>query len=237
MSYCLFCHVSYTDTWSWASLFGLSSVPLLCQPCEGKLTLIKGDICRICGRSFSLFPEEYRQGDCCYDCIRWEEDEEWTGVLQQNRSLYVYNDFLKEMIAKIKYRGDAELMKAFYPLARSSFKNFHRSSLLVPIPLSEERHYERGFNQAEILARFINNKEVNLLLKRKTHEEKQSKKNRKNRIEKKDNPFEVINPETIKGKSITLVDDVYTTGSTLRYAAKVLLEAGVNSISSITLGR
>jgi competence protein ComFC len=223
--------------WSWASLLGLASVPLLCQPCEGKLTLIQGDICRICGRSFSLFPEEYRQGDCCYDCIRWEEDEEWAGVLQQNRSFYVYNDFLKEMIAKIKYRGDAELMKTFYSIARSFYRNIYHNSLLVPIPLSEERHYERGFNQAEILARCINNKEVNLLLKRKTHEEKQSKKNRKDRIEKKDNPFEVINPEKIKGTSITLVDDVYTTGSTLRYAAKVLLEARAKSVSSITLGR
>jgi competence protein ComFC len=237
LSYCLFCHVSHTDTWSWASLLGLTATPLLCQPCEAKLTLIKGDICRICGRSFAIFPEEYRQHDCCYDCIRWEEDEEWKGVLQQNRSLYVYNDFLKEMIAKIKYRGDAELMKTFYSIARSSFRNIYHNSLLVPIPLSEERHYERGFNQAEILARFINNKEVNLLLKRKTHEEKQSKKNRKDRIEKKDNPFEVINPEKIKGTSITLVDDVYTTGSTLRYAAKVLLEAGAKSVSSITIGR
>jgi competence protein ComFC len=190
----------------------------------------------MCGRSFSLFPEQYRQGDCCYDCIRWEEDEEWAGVLQQNRSLYVYNDFLKEVIAKIKYRGDVELMKAFYPFGCSSLKNIYRSFLLVPIPLSEERHYERGFNQAEILAKGLNNN-MSLVLIRKTHEEKQSKKNREDRIEKKDNPFEVINPETIKGKSITLVDDVYTTGSTLRYAAKVLLEAGANSISSITLGR
>jgi competence protein ComFC len=237
LSYCLFCHVSYTDTWSWASLFGLTRAPLLCQLCDSKLELIKGEICRICGRSFSLFPEQYRQGDCCYDCIRWERDEEWTGFLQQNWSLYVYNDFLKELIAKLKYRGDAELMKGFYPIVQSTFRNISRSSLLVPIPLSEKRHYERGFNQSEILARCINNKEVNLLLKRKTHEKKQSKKNRKDRIEKKDNPFEVINSEKIKGKSITLVDDVYTTGSTLRYAAKVLLEAGAKSISSITLGR
>jgi competence protein ComFC len=236
LSYCLFCHVSYTDMWSWASLLGLASVPLLCQPCEGKLTLIQGDICRICGRSFSLFPEEYRQGDCCYDCIRWEEDEEWAGVLQQNRSLYVYNDFLKEMIAKMKYRGDVELMKAFYPLGRSSFKNIYRSSLLVPIPLSEERHYERGFNQGEILAKGLKNN-MSLVLIRKTHEEKQSKKKREDRIKQKENPFEVTHLQNITGKSITLIDDVYTTGSTLRYAAKVLLEAGAKSISSITLGR
>jgi competence protein ComFC len=236
MSYCLFCHVSYTDTWSWASLLGLSSAPLLCQPCERKLTLIQGDICRICGRSFSLFPEEYRQGDCCYDCIRWEEDEEWKGVLQQNRSLYVYNDFLKEVIAKIKYRGDAELMKAFYPIARSTIRNINRSSVLVPIPLSEERQYERGFNQAEILAKGLN-KKMSLDLKRKTHEEKQSKKKREDRIKQKENPFEVTHPQNITGKSITLIDDVYTTGSTLRYAAKALLEAGAKTVSSITLGR
>lgn len=236
MNYCLYCHQSYSETWSWAALFGLNAEPLLCQLCTAKLELIKGDICRMCGRLFSLFPEQYRQGDSCYDCIRWEEDEEWKGVLQQNRSLYVYNDFLKEVIAKIKYRGDAELMKALYPIARSKFKSISRNSLLVPIPLSKERHYERGFNQAEIFAKSLTSN-VQPLLKRVTHEEKQSKKTRKDRMLKKNNPFTVIDEERVKDKSILLIDDVYTTGSTLRYAAKVLKDAGANQISSLTLAR
>jgi competence protein ComFC len=236
LSYCLYCHRSYLDTWSWAALFGLNTEPLLCQSCTAKLELIKGDICRICGRSFSLFPEQYRQGDSCYDCIRWEEDEEWAGVLQQNRSLYVYNDFLKDVIAKIKYRGDTELVKAFYPIAHSKFERISRKSLLVPIPLSEERQYERGFNQAEIIARSITGN-FQPLLKRVAHEEKQSKKTRKDRVAKKNNPFIVTNEGDVKNKSILLIDDVYTTGSTLRYAAKVLKEAGADQISSITLAR
>lgn len=195
-----------------------------------------GDICRICGRPFSLFPEQYRHGDSCYDCIRWEEDEEWAGVLQQNRSLYVYNDFLKEVIANIKYRGDAELMKAFYPIIHKTCKPMIRDSILIPVPLSDERHYERGFNQAELLARGIN-RNLNFSLKRNIHEEKQSKKNRKDRVKNKSNPFDIINSEEIIDKRITLIDDIYTTGSTLRYAAKVLLDAGAKQVSSITLGR
>jgi competence protein ComFC len=236
LSYCLYCHQSYSETWSWAELFGLNTEPSLCQSCTSNLELIKGDICRICGRLFSLFPEQYRQGDSCYDCIRWEEDEEWSGVLQQNRSVYVYNDFLKEVIAKIKYRGDAELIKAFYPIARSKFKSISRKALLIPIPLSEERHYERGFNQAEIFARSLTGN-VQHLLKRVTHEEKQSKKRRKERMAKKNNPFLITNEEGVKNKSILLIDDVYTTGSTLRYAAKVLKDTGANQVSSITLAR
>jgi competence protein ComFC len=236
LSYCLFCHQSYSETWSWASLFGLNAAPLLCQSCTSNLEVIKGDNCRICGRSFSLFPEQYRQGDCCYDCIRWEDDEEWAGVLQQNRSLYVYNDFLKEVIAKIKYRGDTELINAFKPVMRSKFKGISRDTILIPIPLSIERHYERAFNQADIIARGFNSG-VHNLLERNTHEEKQSKKNRHERIKKKDNPFRVIDKDQIEGHSILLIDDVYTTGSTLRYAAKVLIEAGAKSVSSITLGR
>jgi competence protein ComFC len=236
LSYCFYCHDPYLETWSWAALFGLDKRPILCWPCESKLVFIKGDICRICGRLFSLFPEQYRQGDCCYDCIHWEEDEEWKGILQQNRSLYVYNDFLKEVIVKMKYRGDAELIKAFYPLARLKLKSISRKSLLVPIPLSEERHYERGFNQAEIFARSLNSN-VQPLLERITHEEKQSKKTRKDRMLKKNNPFAVIDEDCVKEKSIVLIDDVYTTGSTLRYAAKILKEAGAIQISSITLAR
>ncbi|WP_156774302.1 ComF family protein [Fictibacillus arsenicus] len=158
------------------------------------------------------------------------------GVLQQNRSLYVYNDFLKEVISKIKYRGDAELVKGFYPVMRSKLKGISGDTILVPIPLSNERHYERRFNQADIIARGFN-RDVHNLLERNAHEEKQSKKNRLERMKKKDNPFIVIDNNSIRGHSVLLIDDVYTTGSTLRYAAKVLIEAGAISVSSITLGR
>lgn len=236
MSNCLYCHHSYTETWSWQTLFGLVNAPLLCQDCEDKLELIKGEICRICSRAFSLFPEQYRQGDCCFDCIRWEEDATWNGVLQQNRSLYVYNDFLKEVIARLKYRGDAEIVKAFYPVAKKSFRKISRNALVVPIPLSEERQYERGFNQAELLAKGFVAQAIPLL-KRKTHEEKQSKKTREERLLQKENPFQVINAEKVQSQKVILVDDVYTTGSTLRYAAKVLLDAGAKQVSSITLAR
>ncbi|MBY6037065.1 ComF family protein [Fictibacillus nanhaiensis] len=236
MSYCYYCHQAYSETWSWALFLGLANFPLLCQTCAGKLQLIKGDICRMCGRLFSLFPEQYRQGDFCNDCIRWEQDEEWKGILQQNRSLYVYNDFLKEVIAKLKYRGDAEVMKAFHSVARSSFKSIYKNAVLVPIPLSDERHYERGFNQAELLALGLG-RPVELLLKRTVHEEKQSKKTRRERMERKGNPFEVMNPSNIVKENIVLIDDVYTTGSTLRSAAKVLLDTGAKTVSSLTLGR
>ncbi len=236
MSYCLYCHESYSESWSWADLFGFTTSPLLCQICKGKLEQIKGDICRICGRGFSLFPEQYRQGDCCFDCIRWEEDATWNGVLQQNRSLYVYNEFLKEVIAKLKYRGDAEIVKAFFPVSKTSFKKISRNALVIPIPLSDERHYERGFNQAKLLARGVTSQPV-LLLKRKTHEDKQSKKTRGERLLAKENPFEVVDAEKVQNQNVLLVDDVYTTGSTLRYAAKVLLEAGAKQVSSITLAR
>jgi competence protein ComFC len=236
LSYCLYCHTPYLETWSWAALFGFDKRPILCEPCESKLVFIKGDICRICSRSFSLFPEQYRQADCCYDCIRWEKDEEWKGVLLQNRSLYVYNNSLKDIIAKIKYRGDAELISAFKPVMHSKFKSISRETIIIPIPLSNERHYERGFNQANLIARSFN-KDVHNLLKRNNHEEKQSKKKRHERMKKKDNPFIVIDKDQVNGHSVLLIDDVYTTGSTLRYAAKVLLEAGAKSVSSVTLGR
>ncbi len=236
MSYCLYCHESYSKAWSWEVLIGLEVSPLLCQDCEGRLVSVKGEICRICGRDFSIFPEQYRQGDCCFDCIRWEENESWTGILQQNRSLYVYNDFMKELIAKLKYRGDAEVVKAFYPVLSSEFKKISRDAILVPIPLSEERHYERGFNQAELLAGGLK-KQVESLLKRKIHEEKQSKKTREERLSQKENPFEVVDSVKVKDQKVILVDDVYTTGSTLRCAAKVLIEAGAKEVSSITLAR
>ncbi|MFC7373035.1 phosphoribosyltransferase family protein [Fictibacillus iocasae] len=233
MSRCLYCHTDYAIHLTWESLFNLHSDNGLCQNCDEQLQEIKGEICNICGRSFSLFPEQYRQDNMCHDCIRWEEDENWHGVLARNRSLYVYNSHMQEMLSKYKYRGDAELAKVFHQKVRTLYKKEFRRHFLVPIPLSEERHLERGFNQSLLITNGVAH--VHSVLVRTSHEEKQSKKSRAERMNISGRLFSAI--MDVSQKDVLLVDDVYTTGSTIRQAAKELLEAGASSVSSITLAR
>ncbi|WP_374120909.1 ComF family protein [Neobacillus sp. PS3-12] len=191
---------------------------------------VSGECCRMCCRPFSQMDEQFRHGDLCNDCVRWEADSEWQGYLDQNVSLFQYNNFLKEVIARFKFRGDYVIAKAFAEQIKSELAKLEYD-FLVPIPLSEERLYERGFNQAEALLTIAGYTPTPLLTR--IHSEKQSKKSRNERIHVRQ-VFQVS--ESVSGK-ILLIDDIYTTGSTLRHAAKILKEAGAERIQSITLAR
>jgi len=102
--------------------------------------------------------------------------------------------------------------------------------------LSQERLYERGFNQAEALILEAGFKSTTLLTR--IHTEKQSKKSRTDRIHLPQVfQFDSNRSIPLEGKDVLLVDDIYTTGSTLRHAAKILLEHGAKKVDSFTLAR
>jgi competence protein ComFC len=230
---CLICHEEIVPVIGWQALFEKETKKVVCETCLSRFSGIEGETCRICGRSFEHLEAEYRQHDLCYDCVRWEEDPEWRGCLEKNQSFYHYNDFLKEVIARYKYRGDYVLSKLFAAPIQEKLQEIDHD-LLVPIPLSEERLYERGFNQAEALIKESGFTPANVLTR--VHTEKQSKKTRNERIHLQQ-VFQLDPGRTVLNKKIVLIDDIYTTGSTIRHAAKVLKEAGAASVSSLTLAR
>jgi competence protein ComFC len=233
---CYICYEPIRPEVSWQAIFSAEKDQFICADCEGRLEKIDGDTCRLCRRPFKLLDEKFRDGDLCHDCFRWEEDPKWQGYLKKNYSIFLYNEFLKEVIAKFKFRGDYLLAKVFAEYFRVQIPKM-TAHIYVPIPLSEERLYERGFNQALALLREAGLKPTEILTR--VHAEKQSKKSRSERIHLPQ-VFQ-LSPEThatdIQGKSILLIDDIYTTGSTLRHAAKLLKEAGAERITSLTLAR
>ncbi|WP_026567733.1 ComF family protein [Bacillus sp. UNC41MFS5] len=230
---CLICHEVIVPSIGWQAIFSIEKEHLICPVCEGKLEQIHGDQCRICSRPFSQVNDQFRNEDVCHDCFRWEEDPKWQGSLENNHSFFLYNDFLKEVIATFKFRGDYVLAKLFSELFKGEIGELS-PDLLVPIPLSDERQYERGFNQAEALLIEAGFSPVRLLSR--VHSEKQSKKSRSERIHLPQ-VFQVHSDVSVTGKKVVLIDDIYTTGSTLRHAAKLLKEAGAASIQSLTLAR
>lgn len=242
---CIICHEWITPRLGWNALFEEYKEECICNNCLNQLPTITGETCIICHRPFASLDSRYRYDDICFDCYRWEQDHEWSGLLQQNQSLYVYNAFLKEVIARFKFRGDYLLARAFAKQIREKLaperaksqrkiENPSSNQLFVPIPLSNERLYERGFNQAEALL-VAAKLEPTYVLQR-IHTEKQSKKSRTERIHIPQ-VFELTDPNVVKDKKIVLIDDIYTTGSTLRHAAKLLKTAGASSIHSFTLAR
>lgn len=229
--YCLYCDTLIQLEMTWEKLFLPSAEHLLCKTCLEKLQLITGSRCEICSRSLTALDPQYTSDAKCMDCIRWERDPRWTGVLENNISIYEYNDFLKEIIARYKFRGDYELAKAFAPEIQAAITPL-TFDFLVPIPLSPERLLERGFNQSTGLAEAAGLKTNDILVR--LHSEKQSKKSRRDRIH-----GEQIFQLTIDltGKKVLLIDDIYTTGATIRQAAKRLKVAGAESVLAITLAR
>lgn len=144
---------------------------------------------------------------------------------------------MKDILSTFKFRGDSALASVFEKDFQISCKaNFKTIKLdaAMPIPLSTERLYERGFNQAKLLADFLPLPQLDAL--ERTHHEKQSKKSRHERLSSS-NVFSITDRSIIEGKNILLIDDIYTTGTTLRHAAKRLKDSGAASIYSFTLIR
>jgi ComF family protein len=113
--------------------------------------------------------------------------------------------------------------------------------LIMPVPLHPRRLRSRGFNQSLLLARCVASKtgsDLDFLSLRRTRFTKPqtelSSKERKKNVRK---AFEVVAPEAVKGKTIVLVDDVATTGSTLNECAKALKKAGADSVLCLVLAR
>lgn len=232
--HCLTCHQTFSEKISWQFVYGLTTPAIICEICSEKLIEIQGEICLKCGRPFARLDPQYRTGDRCADCVRWQSD-----ALEKNRSVYLYNDFLQTVIATWKYRGDAELVKVFWPPLQKVAKQFS-IDVIVPIPLNQTRLYERSFNQARLLAEGLPYNVVEAL-QRPQESLKQSQKTRKERLIQEDQKekFRIV-PELlndIQDKKVLLVDDIYTTGSTLYAAAAILKANGAAHVCALTVAR
>ena len=114
--------------------------------------------------------------------------------------------------------------------------------LIIPVPLSKNRLKERGYNQAELIAEYFSEKIkiqicAGALMKTKDTPAQVSVKNRKERLKNLDGAFAVKNPELVEGKNIILIDDVSTTGATLREAKKTLKLAGAKKVLALVVAR
>lgn len=113
---------------------------------------------------------------------------------------------------------------------------------ILPIPLSRKRMYERGFNQSLVLAEALSEKagvpmNTSTLI-RKVHTEKnRAGMDKKAREETVKDAFKIRNASSIEGRTLLLVDDVFTSGATVSSAARVLKDAGADKVSVLTIAR
>lgn len=167
----------------------------------------------------------------CSSLFERLDREEKTDELASIYAIYDYNDAMKNYLHQFKFLQDIALApifgKALYELLKGK-KN------IVPIPVHSERRIERTFSQVEALLDGANLPYLDVLEKRDAVT--MGEKTREERLATKPlfqlKPMIEIQPETY-----ILFDDIYTTGTTLNYAAKVLKAAGAKRIEAVTLIR
>ncbi|WP_176717312.1 ComF family protein [Vulcanibacillus modesticaldus] len=176
----------------------------------------------------------------CGDC-----QDNGNRELLYNRSAVLYNSFIKEKITLYKYRGKESLSLIFSYLMKLAYDSYYegiRIDYLAYVPLHSDRLKERGFNQAKQLTENLHKltgKRIFYGLERVKHTEKLSKRSKIERIQQVEESFRLKGDSIsqIKGKNILIIDDIYTTGSTISECARVLRVAGARNVYGLTLAR
>lgn len=206
---------------------------LFCKKCVKELPVIK-NYCRRCGNPFPSDLSDYLDEtslNYCSRCLKKPPpyDRVYLG--------FYYMDPIKSLIQKTKFGEAFELSYQLGKLLRKiSNLSLESYDLIIPVPLSEKRKRERGFNQSLLMLwgfhkiYFSPNP-----LKKVLHTRPQSELPLKERLVNLKGAFSV--KENLKGKRILLFDDVMTTGATLYEASKELKKAGASEIHILVLAR
>lgn len=147
----------------------------------------------------------------CYNGFELINKKEYINGIEV-RYLYNYNDFLKKNIYLLKGCYDIELKDMFLDRWKYILRLIYKGYLLVPVPSYFESDNKRGFNHVEEIFSSLKLKSNKCI--KKTKDIKQANLSKKQR-EKIDKVLIIENGEILKGKKVLIVDDIYTTGSTL----------------------
>ncbi len=204
----------------------------VCPECREGFLLIKGARCCLCGRKLAGSEEEL-----CRDCRINSGRHCYTKGI----ALYEYNDMMREAVYRFKYEGRREYAGFFGKMMAKQFGNaVKRAGVegIIPVPLHAKREAERGYNQAGLLAVAFGAEiqmpvyEKYVVRVRNTPPMKAlDGANRQNNLKK---AFK-IGQNDVKLNITIIVDDIYTTGSTIDAVAGVLLEAGISRVYFMTL--
>ena len=201
----------------------------LCAKCIAKINFVYEDYCDKCGKVVA------ENKELCVDCGRYER------YFTTARAVGVYNEGLKEYIKLFKYHNQRQLAESLAQLMIVYIERFYdlqEFDLITYIPLHKSRLQERGFNQAYLLAKEIANYfnvPLGTLLMREQATIKQSKLSKLARKKNLEEQFKVVNAKKVRSKNILLIDDIYTTGTTVNQASKILIDSVANKVKIITL--
>jgi len=215
---------------------------------QGASQLIFPDNCLLCRQ----FLNSRHQRQLCPSCLdtldlnpvpfsRRQATQSF--AFEQAWSVCLYNETAQKLLHDFKYNSKTSLRKTFVPLMIDFIDRhglpLNKFDLMVPVPLHPVRLRERGYNQSAILALELSEHYgipySDSLLVRQKRTKTQTELGLKQRWTNMEGAFRIKNSPEVDGKTIVLVDDLFTTGATVHHAALSLKQAGAARVCVLTL--
>lgn len=200
--------------------------PWTCAACLRRLPLVVPPVCASCGR-----PWRSLETSICGRCEEQPPPFEWAVHLA------VYDGSMESHIARLKFEGRRAIARPLGALLGEVVTQGRRlptAAVVVPVPLHASRERERGYNQAALLGRALAERldrpYLAGVLRRVRDTETQAKLSLPERRRNLRGAFRTVRPAAVRGRTVVLVDDVYTSGTTCREAALALLRAGAEAV-------
>ncbi|WP_165920866.1 ComF family protein [Muricomes intestini] len=209
---------------------GKISAEGICDCCKKKVIYIKDSRCMCCGK-----PVEKEEQEFCRDCSCHQK------AYEQGRSLWVHRPPVSSALYRFKYKNKRYYGRIFAEeMAKSLEDQIYRWQIeeMIPVPLHPARRKMRGYNQAEILAeelgKIIDIPVNDKILYRIRNTKPQKSLDDAQRTQNLKGAFAVSKQHNIK-RNILIIDDIYTTGSTINKAAHMLKLGGAEKVYFLTV--
>lgn len=183
-----------------------------------------------CGKKVESSEVEY-----CYDCTKTNH------VYDKGRCLYSHNKAIKKSLYDFKYKNKREYAKAYGEELADNLRDeilSWKADVIIPVPLHKSKKTLRGYNQAELIAKELGRR-INIpvdskCIRRVIKTKPQKELNNLERNKNVKNAF-IVAKNIVKYKKVILVDDIYTTGSTMDSCAKALKDKGISEVYCVCI--
>ncbi len=206
-----------------------------CPDCLEQIAWITSPLCPKCGRPYPDAPgsADHLCGECIEEAFHFDSA----------RSAVFHSGIVRDLVHQFKFGARTEWAPPLVELLEIAWSDFDFPvpDLVVPVPLHSRRLKERGFNQSGLLGReFARRLDLRIsfdILLRKNRTDPQTRLNRVERLKNVKGAFEAAGNSAARGLHILLLDDVFTTGSTLSECAKALKRKGALQVHALTVTR
>ena len=216
----------------------------LCDDCRGLLEISEFSycLCEANGKPKRLITDQLQIGKCSqcknkelsglYFALPYKEKQLTKKLIYQ----FKYKPYLKDLAKTL-----ASILIEHFVISGKNTNEVWENGVLIPIPLDKNKIKIRGYNQSEELAKELSSIlqipviSNNLVKIKETKPQMELKK--EEREKNLNGAFQLKNPAELSGKKIFLVDDVYTTGSTMNECARILKKANIKQVWGIALAR